>query len=71
MATPSKKSPEIERVADDISNKLFGRARTESIKSDICTACGKEATNFRNEVSKREYTISGLCQQCQDEIFGK
>ena len=27
--------------------------------------------NFRNEISKKEYKISGLCQECQDKIFGK
>lgn len=26
---------------------------------------------FRNELSAREYRISGLCQKCQDDTFGK
>jgi len=25
---------------------------------------------FRDELSEREYQISGLCQNCQDEVFG-
>jgi hypothetical protein len=25
---------------------------------------------FRDELSRKEFEISGLCQLCQDEIFG-
>lgn len=25
---------------------------------------------FRNEVSAKEYYISGMCQACQDSVFG-
>jgi len=27
--------------------------------------------SFRDALSKKEYEISGLCQQCQDNFFGK
>jgi len=27
--------------------------------------------DFRDERSRREFFISGLCQKCQDETFGK
>lgn len=26
--------------------------------------------DFRDPLSLREYEISGLCQECQDEVFG-
>lgn len=26
---------------------------------------------FRNEASAREYYISGMCQSCQDSVFGE
>ena len=32
--------------------------------------CGGPATQFEDEASRREYTISGLCQKCQNEVFG-
>ena len=37
-----------------------------------CPGCNKpiNAYDFRDELSKKEYHISGLCQKCQDEIFG-
>lgn len=37
----------------------------------ICPFChvvvGKDS--FRDDLSKREFEISGLCQKCQDEFF--
>ena len=37
-----------------------------------CPFCGKKVTEdeLRNELSKREFEISGLCQKCQDEVYG-
>jgi hypothetical protein len=31
--------------------------------------CGKFADNFRDELSRKEFNISGLCQRCQDQVF--
>ena len=39
-------------------------------KCNRLAGCGKPITVFRDELSKKEYGISGLCQQCQDELFG-
>ena len=25
---------------------------------------------FRDDLSRKEYSISGMCQDCQDEVFG-
>jgi hypothetical protein len=44
-----------------------------------CPTCGKPPTPanqpplaflFRNQISATEYTISGMCQACQDGVFG-
>lgn len=37
----------------------------------VCIFCKNEIKGFRNALSKREYEISGLCQTCQDKVFGK
>lgn len=37
--------------------------------SDLCHACGEKVGKFRNSLSRREYSLSGLCQECQDEFF--
>lgn len=32
--------------------------------------CGKRVDELRNELSLKEYCISGMCQDCQDKTFG-
>lgn len=71
---PTYKAPELEEAFKEI----FGINRQQSIESNHCInppiGCGKEISNpeahFRNQLSFDEYRISGLCQACQDEIFG-
>lgn len=43
--------------------------RRKSIASGSCSHCGGEAKTFKNDVSRKEYAISGFCQTCQDEVF--
>lgn len=70
MAVPSEKNPEI----DQLVTKLTGIDRQAVIKSDRCVpppiGCGGPAVEFRDDLSRKEYSISGLCQKCQDSIFG-
>ena len=50
----------------------FGK-EVDRVKEGKCSFCGKEIDTvfaFRDGVSKREFFISGLCQECQDETFG-
>lgn len=65
MAKPRPKSPAVDRMIKDIT----GTDRKESIEKDVCVMCGRPADSFKNENSHREFTISGLCQECQDEVF--
>ena len=69
MATPSPKSAMMEALIDDMSLSMYGRSRTESIKSDICVVCGEDATLFTDARGQLEYTISGMCQRDQDKTF--
>ena len=64
--TPTKKSPEIEQQLTD----LAGISRHEALERKICTWCKKQILSFEDELSKREYEISGLCQSCQNKVFG-
>lgn len=67
MAKPSPKSPAVEMQLE----RLVGR--TTAITNDVCVrspyGCGGPATEFRDERSREEYRISGLCQVCQDGIW--
>jgi hypothetical protein len=66
MAEPSKKSEQVEQTIASING---GVDRRTMIDADLCTACGGPATDFKDALSKREYSISGFCQKCQDSIF--
>ena len=68
---PSKKSPESEKYLEEVTQNAFGRSRLESIKNDVCVMCGQPTSTFRDEQSKKEFTISGMCQKCQDDLFGR
>lgn len=41
------------------------------IKQNKCPWCKKliNMNDFRDSLSKKEFTISGLCQACQDDFF--
>jgi hypothetical protein len=68
---PSEKSPALTNFLEE------GFGRTTAIQGNKCVpapiGCGNEVKvdDFHDEISLREYRISGLCQTCQDEIFGK
>ncbi len=34
-----------------------------------CPTCGGEIVGFKDELSLKEFAISGMCQSCQDGIF--
>jgi uncharacterized CHY-type Zn-finger protein len=65
----SDKTPEMEKFLDEIGLAAFGRSHSLAQAGRGCVMCGKPATEFRNELNRREYNISSICQQCQDEVF--
>jgi hypothetical protein len=62
MATPTDNVP--------VVGALHESDRRAAITKDVCVFCLGLAKDFRNEVSKREFSISGMCQECQNETFG-
>jgi len=70
MATPSKKSDEMNAFLERFSKAMFGGVgRAASIAQDICVECKGDASSFDDALSEKEYTISGKCQPCQDSFF--
>ena len=51
--------------------QIFPEAR-EAIKNAECPTCGKKIRDedFKDDLSRTEYGISGMCQSCQDSVFG-
>ena len=63
------KHPLIVKLLDDISNQTFGIKRTDALKSNVCTFCKKPAETFKDALSRKEYSLTGMCQPCQDNFF--
>tara|TARA_Y100000310_G_C19956107_1_gene479104 strand:- start:108 stop:314 length:207 start_codon:yes stop_codon:yes gene_type:complete len=66
MAVPTTKAPEINAFL----NSITGKDRVKTITSNKCVTCMGNADTFTDDLSKREYSISGMCQICQDKVFG-
>lgn len=64
---PTQKSKAIE----DLLTAIAGISRQDAADEGVCTACRGPITGFRDDISKREYEISGFCQNCQDDVFGE
>ena len=64
---PSEKSPAIEHFI----RQVFGFDRISAIEDQVCPICGKKVAidDFKDELSLKEFTISGMCQQCQNGVF--
>lgn len=43
----------------------------EAINSHKCPLCKMPIGEFRDALSRKEYSISGMCQRCQDSVFGE
>ena len=67
MTLPSLK---VKPIEDFLTNLNSGRDRRKFIQKDICIDCKKPAILFDDDISLKEYSISGLCQTCQNEIWG-
>ncbi len=51
----------------------FGK-EVELVEQSLCPFCKKQIdpkTEFEDELSEKEFKISGLCQKCQDKMFGE
>lgn len=61
----TKKSQKIE----DLLTSINGVSRQDAAAKKICTWCKQPITEFRDDLSRKEWRISGFCQTCQDETF--
>jgi len=66
MQEPSHKAPAI----DLLLSRLTGKSREQQLAAGLCMTCSGDAKVFTDDLSRREYTISGMCQRCQDGVFG-
>lgn len=55
---------------DNAINSFSGKNRVKVINSNDCATCDTPNIDFKDDLSKKEYKISGMCQNCQDRVFG-
>jgi len=53
-------------------SKIGFNKQVERISMGKCATCSQQIAHadFRDELSRKEFGISGMCQKCQDEVFG-
>lgn len=59
----------VSKALEKLAEMAFGRTKTEAINKGICIRCGKPKGDFRDAISETEYSISQMCQVCQDWFF--
>jgi len=55
----------------ELVRKLFPD-HVKRAEKGLCPTCGKKISiqDFKAPIDFKEFTISGMCQQCQDSVFG-
>ena len=59
------KSQSINELLDSIT----GCSRIKTVQEKTCVTCSNVDVSFKDELSVIEYSISGMCQTCQDDYF--
>lgn len=70
------------KLSDEIAGRCIDNLRSkpmatvmpsalDKVEQKICTMplCNKRVEGFDDELSLKEYIISGICQECQDSFF--
>lgn len=59
----------LEELIGALSDKAVLSRSFAASHSRTCKICGEPANEFRTSFSKLEYSISSICQACQDYYF--
>ena len=72
-----EKSPEVTSLLNLLSSDISksrgkGMSRSSALAQNKCASCGADAhpSTFRDNLSRREYSLTAWCQKCQDKFFG-
>lgn len=61
----------VKAMNEELMKKAGFTRQVDLVKEQKCPFCGKDVNpnDFKDELSRKEYMISGICQTCQDEFF--
>jgi len=56
---------------EELLRKLRFNRQADAVKQGKCPTCGEtiDLDDFKDDLSRREFRISGMCQKCQDKTF--
>ena len=57
----------------DLSKPAFSLfpEKADRVMANKCVTCVEPVGAFKDALSRKEYSISGMCQACQDSIFAE
>lgn len=61
-----KRTKNLQDLADTLSIEVFGGSLSEAHKNGTCVQCKKKVGEFKDELNRAKYEISGLGICCQD-----
>jgi len=64
-----KRKPGMQKSLDGLSRGMGFTPQKEAEEKGICSRCKKPVGAFKDDISRREYNITGFCQECQDWLF--
>ncbi len=69
------RAPKLQKFLDGFTEKNFGTKQGDTDVSGLptCVFCKKPidvSKDFVDALSVKEFSISGVCQKCQDDTFG-
>jgi len=66
-----KRNKAVQDLIDVTLKVISGKTQKEAEEACVCGFCSQPIGEFRDRLSEKEFKISGLCQKCQDEVFGR
>jgi hypothetical protein len=72
MKTTNLKTREVKIMNKKIMRAMGLNEEVDLVDAGKCPFCKKtvKVSDFQDTLSFREFEISGLCSECQDEMFG-
>lgn len=58
---------------DNLSKMVTGMTKSEALEKKICIECKRPdpLARCKTELGRREYFISGMCEECFDKLFAE
>lgn len=59
----------IDALRTATANLVFKNSLSKAQDHGLCIRCNKPAISFRDDLSRKDFRITQMCQECQDEIY--